>query len=1224
MEFHVPSKPELNNSKAFTESELSAQRYSSMFTRTTSAAYADQSLVWNQYRQSKNYNFSTGSNLYVNAQEITLAGDPLDLFDNGNVHVGGSIIDNSKRLFENSDVSFSVGMPQPHYFEHLPSYEALLGSRLQDYGYAATVTVDLSDKSFNQSEDLQLLAELAPAKSVFLQLSGGTLNVPDDTALDGLVIFASGDVNLNGNLHLLKDLILVTDGNVNASNLLAENISIFAKGIHFNGESIFTGDNLLVAGSNGIAVNGYSATGDELDGLEIYSEGNLHLNASVDWQAHLVTHGNVYINSGSSLIGSVLAKGETYINSDFAFAARSILNLESAIEEMFTNYSLGQDLVIDQKIQELDLLVSLIEKNLESLDPGSLSSDPSATLNTDDAKLLGFAGNLLDIKISDLSEDINQSEKAVRDSFDAISGNTPNTGAENQMKIQPYSGSEALPVNWQDALKSAIKEFDKIPLSNSPVIIIIDESFESGSHGGYVRDLIQQNIDPNSSLILEKISNQGWTNSLKQAIDKALSEDKGNILVNLSFDIIQRDRQGNRMARTVLTEEELAVLTYAEDNDVAVIVAAGNQGNDDGSWGKAVERFSNILVVGLSDGSNLADVSSQVGVNGVVIDADLLGTSGASAITTAALSDLWTDYSNHGSQQILQAVREGANDVGKPGVDAETGWGTLDIARSQKILANVDALFNLPVGFDNYQDFLYNNRVPEILVPAFTEAYYYGRNISLLTQPSWQETADYTPGIEGAFFGGFFKSVSDGAQNIGSSVTNFYKNNQDAVHTALDIAGYIPVVGVVADVANAGLYAAKGDYANAGLSLVSAIPGIGDAVGTAGKGIKTGTKAFQAGTKVLSQGKGVTKAGEAVKNVFKAEKKLDIASQLAKFKPKAGVGATLSKQLPSLSSSKSGQAFNSFGNFKAAKGAAGQNKAWHHLVEQNKANMQKFGSSFINNTSNLVRIDDKTGGIHKRISGFYSSSTSLKQDFLQGQNFRKWVGKLNFENQEAVGKFILEQFGGKIIGNRVVAAPGLATVSNLLRRSTSSARVKAGAILQAFEQFQRATTITVNADTALGTERQKLFQSVFGLSLQDVEKLLKAAKINPDLSNASEAKLASVIAAIEALGTTPSPLPGGGNNPGGSNNPGGGNNPGDPNSPNNPIDVTAFTQFQGKYYTWEPYTIQYGETLSGIALATLGNGTEPYYQFIANYNGIANPNRIYANDVILLPIEVQF
>jgi hypothetical protein len=49
------------------------------------------------------------------------------------------------------------------------------------------------------------------------------------------------------------------------------------------------------------------------------------------------------------------------------------------------------------------------------------------------------------------------------------------------------------------------------------------------------------------------------------------------------------------------------------------------------------------------------------------------------------------------------------------------------------------------------------------------------------------------------------------------------------VHGLLDLAGWIPGIGEVADLINAGLYAAEGDWTNAGISALGVIPWLGDA-----------------------------------------------------------------------------------------------------------------------------------------------------------------------------------------------------------------------------------------------------------------------------------------------------------------------------------------------------------------------------------------------------------
>ncbi|NDV73507.1 hypothetical protein [Burkholderia cenocepacia] len=61
------------------------------------------------------------------------------------------------------------------------------------------------------------------------------------------------------------------------------------------------------------------------------------------------------------------------------------------------------------------------------------------------------------------------------------------------------------------------------------------------------------------------------------------------------------------------------------------------------------------------------------------------------------------------------------------------------------------------------------------------------------------------------------------------------------VHGGLDAAGLIPGLGAVPDLLNAGIYAVEGDYVNAGISAVAAIPVVGDAA-LAGKYAAKGGK----------------------------------------------------------------------------------------------------------------------------------------------------------------------------------------------------------------------------------------------------------------------------------------------------------------------------------------------------------------------------------------------
>jgi len=72
-----------------------------------------------------------------------------------------------------------------------------------------------------------------------------------------------------------------------------------------------------------------------------------------------------------------------------------------------------------------------------------------------------------------------------------------------------------------------------------------------------------------------------------------------------------------------------------------------------------------------------------------------------------------------------------------------------------------------------------------------------------------------------------------------------------------------------------------------------------------------------------------------------------------------------------------------------------------------------------------------------------------------------------------------------------------------------------------------------------------------------------------------------------------------------------------------PLERAASDEFNGKWYDWESHTIQSGETLSQIALDRMGSYEPDYYNFIAQHNGIADANQIYAGDTIEIPKEVS-
>ena len=90
----------------------------------------------------------------------------------------------------------------------------------------------------------------------------------------------------------------------------------------------------------------------------------------------------------------------------------------------------------------------------------------------------------------------------------------------------------------------------------------------------------------------------------------------------------------------------------------------------------------------------------------------------------------------------------------------------------------------------------------------------------------------------------------------------------DWVHTGLDVVGFVPGIGDVADGANAVLYLCEGDYVNAALSATSMIPLVGDAVSKGGKAVKTAIKhsddIVAAGRKIAKHSDDIVGVGKQV------------------------------------------------------------------------------------------------------------------------------------------------------------------------------------------------------------------------------------------------------------------------------------------------------------------------------------------------------------------------
>ena len=131
-----------------------------------------------------------------------------------------------------------------------------------------------------------------------------------------------------------------------------------------------------------------------------------------------------------------------------------------------------------------------------------------------------------------------------------------------------------------------------------------------------------------------------------------------------------------------------------------------------------------------------------------------------------------------------------------------------------------------------------------------------GEILGLTNPPVLPETEE-----EKGFWGKLKDKATSAVSAIGDAVSDM--SVMDMVHLGLDVAGMIPVIGEVADGANALLYLAEGDYANAALSAAAMIP----IAGMAATGAKLGMKAGGVAAKAT---KAAIKAADATRAVASA------------------------------------------------------------------------------------------------------------------------------------------------------------------------------------------------------------------------------------------------------------------------------------------------------------------------------------------------------------------
>lgn len=332
---------------------------------------------------------------------------------------------------------------------------------------------------------------------------------------------------------------------------------------------------------------------------------------------------------------------------------------------------------------------------------------------------------------------------------------------------------------------------------------------EGDEHGTLVLGLIGatnnnvlgiEGINDKAPLWLGRAIGSGeWAESLVEFVDASLESEQSNAVVNLSLDLTDINPDGSVSTRLELIPEERAALEYARQNNVLVVVSAGNDGDAMSALGQASQEFDNIITVGSSEGTERSAYSSygyglnllapggtaENPVESILGDGvgTLSGTSVATALVTGAASQVWAANPDLNYTQVVEVLESTGEDLNSPGWDLETGAGLLNMEAAIALAETTTAEDYSSLGEELLQGVLDTYQIPEVLQPAFSQIYSWVNLDSVLPEPTQEEAENPTASERPTFLDDIVDTVTDTVGDVVDTVTDTVG---DAVDTATD------------------------------------------------------------------------------------------------------------------------------------------------------------------------------------------------------------------------------------------------------------------------------------------------------------------------------------------------------------------------------------------------------------------------------------------------------
>ncbi|MBZ8180510.1 S8 family serine peptidase [Oscillatoria salina] len=172
-------------------------------------------------------------------------------------------------------------------------------------------------------------------------------------------------------------------------------------------------------------------------------------------------------------------------------------------------------------------------------------------------------------------------------------------------------------------------------------------------------------IEPKASV------DEEFSQQLREFVDAARSSGQKNAVVHLNLNLTEIGDEGEVIPRSLLTPAEREALAYAQDNQIIVVVAAGDNPETISSLGQMSREYDNIITVGAAtkispETYQIADYSGRgeeldILAEGICEDDET--TAVAASWLSGAISKVWATNPELNYTQVIDLIKATATNL---------------------------------------------------------------------------------------------------------------------------------------------------------------------------------------------------------------------------------------------------------------------------------------------------------------------------------------------------------------------------------------------------------------------------------------------------------------------------------------------------------------------------------------------------------------------------------